>query len=884
MDDGKHMAPKSEAATWHARDAAEVCAELEVDPLSGLNDAVVEQRRGLYGDNIIQEQRRRSLLRLLLSQFTDFMIVVLIAAAIVAAALGEVVDSMAIIVIVSLNGLIGFIQDYRAEQAINALRRLAAPSARVRRNGRIYTVASSELVPGDVVLLETGNIVPADLRIVEAVQLLVNEASLTGESVSVEKDPADIAARQSSLGERHNMLYKGTIVTQGRGSGVVTGTGMATELGKIAALLEQGGDTRTPLQRRLARFGRRLALAVLAVCAVIFAAGLLRGEPVLLMFLTAVSLAVAAIPEALPAVVTVTLAFGARKMVRHNALIRRLPAVESLGSVTYICTDKTGTLTENSMRLEGIFADGILHEAWPAHGELWRHIGSALALNNEVALDGAGVAVGDPTEVALYQAARDAGFIKEDLERQAPRVAELPFDSQRMRMTTLHDSGEGVVAYSKGAPERMLPLCDDVLTAQGIIPLAAGEWQQRAMALAEQGYRVLAIAYRRWQKMPAETGEAVLEQQLTLLGLLALIDPPRGEVPEAVALCREAGVIPVMITGDHPATARAIALRLGICNEDDPVMLGTELARMSDEELAECVEGLKVYARVDPAQKIRIVTVLQQRGHFVAMTGDGVNDAPALKRADIGVAMGRIGTDVAREASQLVLLDDNFATIVAAVREGRRIFDNIRKFIKYTLTSNSGEIWTLFLAPFLGMPIPLLPIHILWINLVTDGLPGLALSMEMEEKDIMRRPPRPPDESVFAHGMWQHMIWVGLLIGGVSIFTQAWAINAGSAHWQTMAFTTLTLAQLVHVLVIRSETQSLFAIGMLSNIPLLGAVLLTVLLQMAVIYLPFLQPIFKTQSLTPAELLFCFAMASVIFFAVEAEKWLVRQGYIYRSD
>jgi Ca2+-transporting ATPase len=434
MDDGKHMEPKTEAATWYTRDAAEVCAELEVDPLSGLNDAVVEQRRGLYGDNTIQEQRRRSLLRLLLSQFTDFMIVVLIAAAIVAGALGEVIDSMAIIVIVVLNGLIGFLQDYRAEQAINALRQLAAPSARVRRSGSIHTVASSELVPGDVVLLESGNIVPADLRVVEAVQLLVNEASLTGESVSVEKDPAAIAVSQSSLGERHNMLYKGTIVTQGRGSGVVTATGMATELGKIAALLEQAGDTRTPLQRRLARFGRRLALAVLAVCAVIFAAGLLRGEPVLLMFLTAVSLAVAAIPEALPAVVTVTLAFGARKMVRHNALIRRLPAVESLGSVTYICTDKTGTLTENSMRLEGILADGVLHEAWPDHGELWRHIGSALALNNEVALDGAGIAVGDPTEVALYQAARDAGFIKEDLERQAPRVAELPFDSQRMLM------------------------------------------------------------------------------------------------------------------------------------------------------------------------------------------------------------------------------------------------------------------------------------------------------------------------------------------------------------------------------------------------------------------------------------------------------------------
>jgi Ca2+-transporting ATPase len=505
-------------------------------------------------------------------------------------------------------------------------------------------------------------------------------------------------------------------------------------------------------------------------------------------------------------------------------------------------------------------------------------------LNNEVSLDGSDAAIGDPTEVALYQAARDAGFVKEDLVQQAPRIAEVPFDSQRMRMTTLHRMPDGVVAYMKGAPERMLPLCNDVLTGRGVIPLDLEEWQQRAMSLAEQGYRVLAIAYRRWQESPADVGAEALEQNLTLLGLLALIDPPRAEVSEAVALCRQAGIIPVMITGDHPATARAIAMRLSICGADDPIMTGPDLARMGDEELAARVEGLKVYARVDPAQKSRIVTALQQRGHFVAMTGDGVNDAPALKRADIGVAMGRIGTDVAREASQLVLLDDNFATIVAAVREGRRIYDNIRKFIKYTMTSNSGEIWTLFLAPFLGMPIPLLPIQILWINLVTDGLPGLALSMEAGEKNIMRRPPRPPQESVFAHGMWQHMLWIGLLIGGVTIFTQAWAIHQGLSHWQTMTFTTLTVAQLVHSMVIRSESESLLTLGLFTNKSLLGAVLLTLALQLAVIYLPPLQPIFKTQALTAGELAFCIGMSGVVFIAVEAEKWLVRRGIIYRSN
>jgi Ca2+-transporting ATPase len=392
----------------------------------------------------------------------------------------------------------------------------------------------------------------------------------------------------------------------------------------------------------------------------------------------------------------------------------------------------------------------------------------------------------------------------------------------------------------------------------------------------------LAIAYRHWQETPDEVDAAALEQKLTLLGLLALIDPPRAKVSEAVALCREAGIIPVMITGDHPATARAIAARLGICSADDPIMTGADLARISDDELAAKVEGLKVYARVDPAQKIRIVTALQQRGHFVAMTGDGVNDAPALKRADIGVAMGRIGTDVAREASQLVLLDDNFATIVAAVREGRRIFDNIRKFIRYVMAGNSGEIWTLFLAPFLGMPIPLQPIHILWINLVTDGLPGLALTAEPEERGLMRRPPDPPNESIFARGLWQHMVWVGLLIGAVTLFTQAWALRTETAHWQTMTFTTLTFAQLAHILAIRSGNESLFRAGLFSNTPLLGAVILTLLLQLAVIYTPFLQTIFKSQGLSAADLGFCFAMAGVVFCAVEAEKWLVRRGYIYR--
>jgi len=569
-------------------------------------------------------------------------------------------------------------------------------------------------------------------------------------------------------------------------------------------------------------------------------------------------------------------------MVRRNALVRRLPAVESLGSVTYICSDKTGTLTENSMRLEKIFAAGALHQTLPAHGEPWRQLGIGLALNNEVALDAAGMPMGDPTEVTLYQAARDAGFDKQALEKERPRVGEVPFDSGRMRMTTLHDSDDGVVAYVKGAPERIIPLCEDVLIEHGVEPLDKEAWQQQAMALAVEGYRVLAVAYRRWQATPDNAGADALERNLTLLGLLALIDPPRPEAAKAVAQCKEAGIIPVMITGDHPATARAIAARLGICAADDPVMTGAELARIGEEELAARIESVRVYARVDPAQKIRIVIALQRRGHFVAMTGDGVNDAPALKRADIGVAMGRIGTDVAREASQLVLLDDNFATIVAAVREGRRIFDNIRKFIKYVMAGNCGEIWTLFLAPFLGLPIPLQPIHILWVNLVTDGLPGLALTAEPAERGLMRRPPSPPDESILARGVWQHMVWVGLLIGAATLFTQHWALRSSTAHWQTMTFTTLTVTQLANIMAIRSGKESLFSAGLFSNTPLLGAVLFTLLLQLAVIYLPFLQPIFKTEALSAADLGFCFVMAAAVFCAVEGEKWLARRGYIYR--
>lgn len=871
---------------WHALSPNEVAQRLQVDCSVGLDSDEAERRSARYGPNAIQEQRRRRPWKIFLDQFTDFMILVLLAAAVVAGVVGEPEDTVAILVIVMLNGVIGFVQEYRAEQAIAMLKRLAAPHATVRRGGQVRTIPASQLVPGDVVLLEAGNLIPADVRLVEAVQLKVDESPLTGESVPVEKQESPLRDADLPVSDRRNMAYKGALVTYGRGSGVVVGTGMHTELGKIATMLSEEEEVKTPLQRRLARFGQRLALAALAICAVVFVVGVLQGKAIILMFLTAVSLAVAAIPEALPAVVTISLALGARGMVRKNALVRRLPAVETLGSVTYICSDKTGTLTQNKMRVEQVYVDGRLEKEFSCKfvdAQPWSLFYRALAFNNDATRNESGGVVGDPTEVALYTAAREAGYDQAEVGAAARREAEIPFDSERKCMTTFHRDAEGFIAFTKGAPEVVIEKCKTMSRESGEAAVETAELLQRAEEMAADGLRVLAVACRRWPELPADLSPQKVEAEMTFLGLAGLIDPPREEARDAVAQCVSAGITPVMITGDHPATAQAIARRLGILTNDDAVLTGQELSQLSSSAVERRVKYIRVYARVAPAQKIHIVKGLQEQGEFVAMTGDGVNDAPALKRADIGVAMGKTGTDVAREAAHMILLDDNFATIVAAVRAGRRIFDNIRKFIKYTMTSNAGEIWAIFLAPFLGLPIPLLPIQILWINLVTDGLPGLALAAEPEERGIMQRAPRPPRESIFAHGMWQHIVWVGLLMGGVALATQAWAYHGGSAHWRTMAFTTLTLAQMAHVLAVRSERDSLFQQGVWSNTPLLGAVVLTFFLQLSTIYVPFLNGVFKTAPLSAAELLICLALSTVVFVAVEIEKWLVRRSWLYQE-
>ena len=876
------MKPPFQNKQWHQREVHELLAEHTVDPAQGLHGHEVHRRAQSHGPNELQNRAQRTWWSLWADQFKDFMVGVLLAAAVISGVIGDLVDTAAIVVIVLLNALIGFVQSWRAHRAMAALRQLAAAQATVLREGKMQVVAARSLVPGDIVLLEAGNQIPADLRLFEIAQLKVDESALTGESETVAKHTSALpGAIDSALGDRLNMAFKGTTATQGRARGLVVATGMHTELGKIAWLLDVE-DRSTPLQKRLAAFGKRLALVVIGLCGVIFGFGVLRGEDPLLMALTAISLAVAAIPEALPAVVTVLLALGARRMVAVHALVRRLPSVETLGSITHICTDKTGTLTQNRMHAELLLAQG---QAWlpgePLPSPIHKEALAAAALCNDARRDADTDPAswqGDPTETALVLAALSAQLDKTALEAQWPRVQEQPFDATRKRMTTYHRQHERLVAYTKGAPESVLPCCAWQWTPDGPKPHDAHQVALEAQALAARGLRVLALARRDHAVLPDTNALESVESQLEFLGLIALIDPPRLEAASAVRDCLSAGITPVMITGDHPATARAIALRLGIVTDlDSPVLTGQDLATLDEAALRQRVEQVRVYARVDPAQKIRIVEALQAQGHIVAMTGDGVNDAPALKRADIGVAMGRGGTDVAREAASLVLLDDNFATIVAAVREGRRIFDNIRKFVRYAMTGNSGEIWTLFLAPLLLLPIPLLPIHILWVNLVTDGLPGLALAAEPAERGVMQRPPRAPLESLFSHGLWQHILGIGLLIGGLCLGVQAWALSTGNAHWQTMVFTVLTLSQMVHVLAIRSEQVPLWQLGLGSNKPLLGAVGLTFVLQMATIYVPALNPIFKTEPLSLQELAICLGAASVVGIVVELEKGWRRQ-------
>ncbi|HLF53477.1 cation-translocating P-type ATPase [Flavobacterium sp.] len=852
---------------WHLLPLSEITELLNTTP-SGIDNVTALKRLSENGKNQIEDKKKKTILQMVLHQLLDFMILILIIAAIISGILGDVTDTIIILAIVVINALVGFIQEYRAEKAMEALKDMAANFARVIRDGKMIDIPASDLVSGDVVVLEAGNIIPADVRFFETHQLKADESALTGESHNVEKNPDELPKADYPLGDRINMGYKGTSVTNGRGLAYVVATGMNTELGHIAKMI-QTDETTTPLQKRLASFGKRLSVAILIICTVIFFIGWLRGESILTMLITSISLAVAAIPEALPALVTIALAFGAKKLAKSNALIRKLPAVETLGSVTYICSDKTGTLTLNKMTVQEIFeTSDTKYNAVFTENKILLNV---MALNNDVAKDKEGKWLGDSTEVALVQYAFNENLNRDDLELKYPREAELPFDSKRKCMTTLHriDNTNEVIVITKGAVDVLFDKLDD--NQKSRIP----EFELKSNEMAEQGYRVLGYAMKTLPSLPEKLNADEIESGLTLIGFAGMIDPPREEAKQAVSECKEAGIIPVMITGDHKLTAKAIAEKLGIISSDeDLVLTGSELTGLSQGEFEKIVEKVKVYARVNPEQKLRIINALQSKNHFVAMTGDGVNDAPALKNADIGIAMGINGTEVSKEASHMILLDDNFATIVVAVKHGRKIFDNILKFIKYIMTGNSGEIWAIFLAPFFGLPIPLLAIHILWINLVTDGLPGLALASEPSEATIMKRPPRNPKQNIFSNGMAMHILWVGFLMGSVTIGIQAWAIYDTNAHWQTMAFTVLCFSQLGHVMVIRSERESVFKIGFFSNKPMLGALLITITLQFMVIYTPFFNNIFKTQPLTFYELVITLAASSIIFWSGEFEKWI----------
>lgn len=884
---------------WHQLDAPSVLQELATDSVSGLSEEDAARRFVEFGPNELTGSGIRSPWYILWEQLTALMVIVLIIAAILSALLGDYRDAVAIGVMVVLNTALGFSQEYRAERAIAALKKLAVPSVKVRRGGQVRETKATQLVPGDIILVEAGSFVAADSRLWESADLQTQEAALTGESEPIRKTTTAIAGADLPLGDRRNMLYLGTFVTAGRGQAIVTETGMRTELGRIAGLIQNVDHKPTPLQGRLDQLGKKLAAAALLVVATIFALGFLRGEGLKLLFLTAVSIGVAAVPEGLPAVVTIALTLGAQRMLARRVLVRKLTAVETLGSVTVICSDKTGTLTENRMTVAVLqIADANLEippDSRPVRSERaeFNLLLAGAALCNDALQEpgNSGALLGDPTETALVVAAGRMGLMKLGLDRALPRIAEAPFSSERKRMTTVHrvpsDPGQipfSVVlggmylAFTKGAVDSLLDISSTVWINGRAEPLTEA-WRKNLTrnndTLAQRGMRVLGVAFRCLDSSQ-DVAAVTLEHDLTFVGMIGIIDPPRQDVVSAVEKCKAAGIRPVMITGDHPLTAQHIASQLGI--GQGPVVIGPELDRLSVVELEHLVESLSVYARVSPQHKLKIVQALQTRGDIIAMTGDGVNDAPALKKADIGIAMGITGTDVAKEAADMVLLDDNFAAIVAAVEEGRVIYDNVRKFIRYILATNSGEIWVMLAAPLLGMPLPLLPLQILWMNLVTDGLPALALGVEPAEAELMQRPPRPPDESIFARGMGLHVIWVGLLMASLSLGFAYRYWRHGDSNWQTLLFTTLTLSQMAHVMAIRSERRSLFQIGLMSNKPLLGAVSLTVFLQLALVYLPFLQVIFKTTALSMRDLALALATSLTIFLAVEWEKWMRRHA------
>ncbi|WP_277057754.1 cation-translocating P-type ATPase [Trichlorobacter lovleyi] len=885
---------------WHALGVDQALEMLQSAAESGLAADEADRRLQQYGQNELTEQAGRTPWQILWEQFTSTMALILSAAAVVSGLVGSFKDAATIFAIVILFALLGFAQDFRAERAIAALKRMAVPLVRVRRDGVVQELPSLQLVPGDIVLLEAGSVVPADCRLLEAHGLRVQEALLTGESEAVEKHTDLIASEELPLGDRRNLLFMGTLVSAGRAVALVVATGMQTELGAIATMLQQVGQEWTPLQKRLDRLGKVLAVVSVVVAGLIFVVGMLRGEALKEMLLLAVSVAVAAIPEGLPAVVTITLALGAQRMLKRHALIRRLPAVETLGSVTVICSDKTGTLTQNRMAVTGLMnTDSIVGGAEDAASDrLLLMIG---ALCNDAVLkvaDGEESILGDPTEGALVSAAATAGLYRSELEQALPRIAEIPFDSTTKRMITVHQITAlapgllplpplppgGKLLAAKGALDSVLALCSAVVLNSKIVALTDDHTKALLAAadrLSNQGQRVLALALRVLQPDDDDRLES-LAQEFVCIGLAALTDPPRQEAQAAVQRCLTAGIRPVMITGDHPLTARAIARQVGI-DDAGGALTGVELDRLNPEQFDEAVSRVSVYARVAPEHKLRIVDAIQRSGGVAAMTGDGVNDAPALKKADVGVAMGKVGTDVAREASDMVLLDDNFATIVAAVEEGRTIYDNIRKFVVFSVAGNTGKILAVLILPFLGLGMPLTPLQLLWLNLLTDGLLGLGMGLERAEPDVMKRPPIAPDSQIFDRRTIRYVVLTGSLIGG-SCMLVTWFTWQSGGPWQTVLFASLALAQIAQAMGLRSFRSSFLQMGLFSNLPLLAMAASVLLLQGLAIWLPQLQGFFRTTALTLDQLGLVLLPAVAVFLLLEGEKWAGRLGRTWRGN
>jgi Ca2+-transporting ATPase len=892
---------------WHTKSKDEAFAELNSSE-SGLSQEEARARLARYGPNEIQAARRISPWEILLEQFKNVLILILLGATAISFFLGHGVESIVIAVIVLFAVVLGFVQEYRAERAIDALRQMAAPMATVLRGGEEIKIPARDVVPGDVVILHMGDRIPADGRVIESINLQVEEAALTGESVPVEKhtdplpsDPSTGSGQALPVGDRRNMVYAGTAVTYGRGRALIAATGMQTEFGKIAQLLQTVETTRTPLQQNLDKVGATLARAAFVVVAIIVALGLLRGQPFIEMLIFGIALAVAVVPEALPAVVTISLAIGVQKMVKRNALIRRLPAVETLGSTSVICSDKTGTLTKDEMTVRKIYVAGqvftVSGSGYAPDGHFSTNGGAPSEISGELkqlltaavlasdakliqnGSNGAGGEwdiKGDPTEGALVVAAAKAGVQKEALDRTCPRVQEIPFTSESKRMTTLHQTEKGIVAYTKGAPEIILENCDFILTAEGVKKLddaTRGQVLDTAKDFASQALRVLAVASKPDATLDsAQTG-------MTFLGLTGMIDPPRPEAKAAIAVCEEAGIRPVMITGDHPLTAQAVARELGLL-KTGRVVTGAELDAISDEDFKREVETIDVYARVSPAHKLRVVTALQANEHIVAMTGDGVNDAPALKKADIGIAMGITGTDVTKEAAAMTLTDDNFASIVAAVEEGRGVFGNIKKYLMYLLSSNIGEIGLMAGSALLGLPLPLTAVQILYVNLATDGLPALALSVDPPEKDLMKRKPRNPRTGIFtrpvvslmvAGGLWSTLINLGLFV---------WVLNSGRSleEAMTMTFVSLVLVQFFKAYNFRSDRHSIFN-RPFENKWLNAAILWEAALLLLIVYVPALHEPFSTFSLPLVDWVIIFALSLTISPVLELVKWMVRKGW-----